>query len=449
MTRLAQAESLWLSLVLPSRLAKLSLYFSSTASMLIGTAAQSIAFLIVARDLGKGNYGHLATITALTSLGAAWVQMGTAETMRRRMALDPREYPIILGHCLTVLFIVGSITTFAIALAIAAWAPLGGTMGSQLPTVWLLAVCTLQLFPWMGIVEQIFLSRDMFLYANLTNAGFGVWRTVVAIIACVGFGADSLREWAWWNLGAYGLASVVGLFVALRFGRPRWAILGAELQIGATFGVSGFLYSLRGNVDVLSLSAIAPPEVVGGYSLARRMVSIAIVTSASLDRLIYSSLVRASKQGMRIALSATLRFAAYAIVITALTAGAVFVLSPVLVPVLFGRGYADAVPVVQDLSGVIVLIALQNLAFDALNSGNLHKVQVAISLASVLPGALAVFLLTSRFAITGAIAGVYLMEAILCVALWLGLFAIADGLRWPGVSNLWVRLRDGKGQASR
>jgi len=347
--------------------------------MLVGIAAQSLAFLIVARYLGKANYGHLSTLTALTAVCSSWVQFGTVELMRRRVAMDVQRYPEVLGHCLIVLFFFGSITTLLISFALTFLVHLGQSALGNFLVIWLFAGCTLLLYPWMVLVEQIFLAHNLYSRANLTNAGFGAWRVIVAAVGCLGFGVHTVGEWAIWNFGAYASASVVGAVAVARFGAPKMRLMKEEIAIGATFGVSGFLYSLRGNIDVLSLSAVASPEVVGTYGLARKVISIAFVTSASLDRLIYSNLVRASRQGLHRAASSAVKFAAYALVIAGVTAVALYIVAPVFIPMLFGPSYKDAAPLVRLLCGIIVVIALQNLAFDALNSSNLHRVQVAMS----------------------------------------------------------------------
>jgi O-antigen/teichoic acid export membrane protein len=186
---------------------------------------------------------------------------------------------------------------------------------------------------------------------------------------------------------------------------------------------------------------VSTPELLGAYGLARRIVSIAIVTSASLDRLIYSKLVIASQKGLRYTASIAVKFAVYAVLIAAGTAAAVYILAPYLIPRLFGASYSDAVPYVRILMGIIVFIALQNIAYDALNSANLHKTQIAISSFCVLAGSAVVAISTRLFATSGAIASLYLMEISLAIALWLGLAGRAHPEFLERLSLLLTRLR--------
>jgi O-antigen/teichoic acid export membrane protein len=417
------------------------IYAISTTSMLISVAAQAFAFLIVARYLGKFNYGQLTALTALTSVCAPWVQFGTAELMRRRVALNSRQYPEILGHCVIILFLLGTLASIFVSIILTLFIHFGNGAAGDFLVIWLFAICGLVLYPWMVVVEQVFLAHNMLSRANLTSAGFGAWRTVAAALACPGFGVHSVSGWAAWNFGAYATASIAGVFAIRRFGAPMFTILKDEIGIGATFGVSGFLNSLRGNVDILSLSLISTPEILGSYGLARRIVSIAIVTSASLDRLIYSRLVTASQKGLRYATSVAAKFAFYAVLITAATAVMLYFLAPYLIPTLFGVSFVDAVPYVRILCAMIVVIALQNLAYDALNSANLHKIQIAISSFCVLAGSALVAIMTKLFATSGAITSLYIMEISLAIALWSGLASLAYPNFLQRFSLLLTRVR--------
>ena len=56
--------------------------------MTIGLGAQSLAFVIIARHMGRAEFGQLATVTAAASLGTAWAQLDTAEAMRRRVGRE-------------------------------------------------------------------------------------------------------------------------------------------------------------------------------------------------------------------------------------------------------------------------------------------------------------------------------------------------------------------------
>jgi O-antigen/teichoic acid export membrane protein len=410
---------------LGKKMPAIRLYVVSTGSMIVGIGAQSLAFVIIARHLGKVQFGQLTVITAAAALGAAWAQLGSAECMRRRVGRDASAYRRVLGHCIVIIFGWGSVLAVGFAVAISLYTHVAGGMIANFGVIYLFIVCNLVMFPWMTLVEQIFLAHDDFYRANLTNAGFGAVRAVTAVVACLGFGVDTLSTWALWNFAAYLLGSIAGAIAISGYGRPRLGILRGEIAVGVTFGISGFLSNLRAYVDVLSLSAIASAGVVGTYGLARRVIAIAVVTAASLDRLVYSRLAVAGKGGPAATLRLGYRYAIYAFGLAAATSFALYIMATPVLPLLFGTGFIDAIGILKALCWILPLLALQNVAFDALNAANMHRLQTTISTAAVLIGASILTLLTFKFSIAGTVAGVYIMETLLMLALWAGLILVS------------------------
>jgi O-antigen/teichoic acid export membrane protein len=211
------------------------------------------------------------------------------------------------------------------------------------------------------------------------------------------------------------------------YGPARIGILRDEIPIGVTFGISGFLLSLRANIDLLALSAIAPAALVGAYGLARRIVSIALVTGASLDRIVYSRLAVAGQKGPAETFKLAQRYVVYAVILTGATSiGLSFILAPGL-PLIFGDRFEDAIGILKVLSWTLILTGIQNIGFDALNAANRHKLQVTISGAAVLIGASTVLALTLRYGIQGTYLGVYFSETISAIFLWAGLIIVSNG----------------------
>ena len=414
---------------LQKRRATIQLYVVSTGSMIIGLGAQSLAFVIIARHMGRAEFGQLATVTAAASLGTAWAQLGTAEAMRRRVGRDASIYQSMLGHCITLIFGLGAVLTVLFAVAVSFFVHATNEPIANLGIIGLLVVCNLVMYPWILLTEQIFLAHNNFIRANLTNAGFGTLRAVTALVACTGFGVDTLSSWALWNFGAYLLGSIACAFAIFPYGSPRLGILREEIPVGVTFGVFGFLSALRANVDVLALSAIAPAAVVGTYGLARRVVAIAVVTGASLDRIVYSRLVVAGKQGPAATFELARRYAVYIVGLTGATALGLYVLAQPLLPLVFGSTFVEAIGILKILCWILPLLGLQNIAFDALNSANLHRFQVNISAVAVLFGATSVAILTHYFSVDGTLLGVYIADISLAIALWAGLVMISGRQR--------------------
>ena len=205
---------------LVQRIPTVVLYVVSTSSMMMGIAAQAIAFVILARYLGKDQFGELATISAATSLGAAWVQLGSVEVMRRRVGRDSLEYHAVLGHCVTLIFGWGAIVAIAFSALISEIIHIANDPLTNFGILLLFSLSNLVFYPWIVLTEEIFLVHKKFTRANLVNAGFGIARVAITVTACIGFKLHSLSYWAIWNSGVYlGAAFICGLALST-YGMP-------------------------------------------------------------------------------------------------------------------------------------------------------------------------------------------------------------------------------------
>jgi O-antigen/teichoic acid export membrane protein len=410
---------------LTKRLPAIRLYISSTSLLMAGLMAQSIGFVILARWLGSEQFGHLAMVTAATNLGASWCGLGTGDTMRRRASRDPSLYPDLLGHSLILLAASGVVLTAAMSAIIGFSVTIASDPVENYITVALLVSSNVVLFTWVTLAEQVLLSHSQFTRANLLNSGLGIARAITAIVACLGFGIDSLSAWAWWNFGTLAAGSFASACLLFPYGPPRWRVMWEEIPLGATFGVSGMIAALRQNVDLLALSAVAPPQLIGAYGVARRVLGIAVVTGASLDRLLYNKFAVAGKSGPAATLILARRFVPYAIGLTGLTSAAIFVLAPVL-PVLFGNAFGDMVWIVRALCWTLVLTGLQFMAFDAINAADRHRIRLVVGTAVGIAGAALIVGFSLAFGTTGTFIAVYVAEISTAAALWITLKVLSD-----------------------
>jgi O-antigen/teichoic acid export membrane protein len=401
------------------------LYVSSTSILAVGIAAQSVGFVVLARWLGSDQFGHLSVITAATNLGAAWCGLGTGETMRRRGSREPALYSELLGHSLILLLISGAVLTVMMSAGIAFSVTIDADPFKNFTTIILLVSSNLLLFSWISLTEQILLAHSRFTQANLLNSGFGIVRAITALVACLGFGVNSLSAWAWWNCGAFAAGSLVCAGLLCRYGSPRWRLLWDEIPLGVTMSISGSIAALRQNVDLLALSATAPPHLVGAYGVARRVLGVAVVTGASLDRLIYTKLAIAGKSGPAATLRLAQRYVLYAIGLTGLTSIMIFVLAPLL-PLLFGKGFGEMVWIVKTLCWTLILTAVQFVAFDAINAADQHKIRLVVGTVVSIAGAALIVGLSLASGMAGTLTAVYISEIATAAALWTTLKLLSD-----------------------
>ena len=405
---------------LNQRLPAMLLYISSTGSLLIGIGAQTAGFIILARFLGTNQYGYLATISAVTNLGAPLCGLGAAEVMRRWVGRDPGLYPEILGHCLILLGATGVVIVTILTAGLDLFVPALDDSGANFILMLLIVSSNVVFYTWILFVEQVFLAHREFKRANIVNASFGIARALTVLVACIGFGVDRLLPWAMWNAGLYVSASLAGVAAIWSYGPPRWRLVRDELTPGITISIAGLLWTLRQNIDLLALSSIETSAVIGAYGVARRIIGTASIIGASLDRLIYPKLAVAGRNGPSATLRLAKKYAVYAIVISVPTCLALFLVAPIL-PWIFGKDFGQAVYILKVLVWTLIFLVLQNVAFDALNAADRHRSRFVAGTAAGLLGIGLIAGLTYRYGMTGTFIASYLSDGIMVFALWMTL----------------------------
>jgi O-antigen/teichoic acid export membrane protein len=403
---------------------KLQNYAASTASMVVALVAHSIGFIVLARVLGTVQFGQLTIITTFITLGLVWCGLGSGEMLRRHVARDRAAYAKALGHTIVLVGITCAIIGVVLIIGMAAFLEVTPEPGSNLVIISLFVISNTLLFSVVSLTEVIFLSHDKIKLANIVNAGSGIGRAATVLVACYGFGVTDLEHWAYWHFGFYLVVSAACIIALIPYGAPKFCVMRSEIFRGFSVSITGLLVVLRQNADILALSAVASPAIVGIYGVARRLVSTASVVSASLDRLVYSNLAIAGKNGVAATLPLVVTYAGYATILCGVTTVTLYFAAP-YVPLVFGSQYASAITTVQILSGTLILTSLQWLALDALNAAEQHTPRLLAETLSGLLGTALLVVLTLNYGLPGILASVYISGILVAVALWSMLFWLA------------------------
>lgn len=397
------------------------LFAGSIGSLGVGIVAQTVAFVLLARSLGAGQFGELTTISAVTALANSWCGFGPGEALRRIVSRDSGRYAEALGHTLTMILVTGAVLTILVVGGML----FASTIDRGDPSSWLqillLLVPVNVAFPSIfNLTENIFLARGDFKRANLINGGTGVARACAAVAACGLFGVTSLQGWAMWWAATHVVIGLVCLAMVWRFGRPHWCVIRREVWLGGSLAFSSFLIMLRHSVDVLVLSAVAPPDFVGIYGAGRRLIGAALVVPGAFDRVIYGKLAIAGRDGPLSSLRLATKYLPYSLGISATTSVGLFLIAPYM-SLVFGPAFVAASDVVRALAWTVIPTAVQFLAFDALNAAEQHKISTVVSGVANAVGAMMVVLLGTAYGTAGIYAALYFSDLTRGGGLWLAL----------------------------
>ena len=392
-------------------------YSASGASLLAAAAAQLITFAILARFLGVEQFGLYAAITALTAVGVQIVGLGANESLVRRVAQDPAMFPAMIGHSL-ILSLSSGIVLIGIGLIVIPWAfPVSEVPSDALIASALILVTNFVLYKTIFFAGQSYIAHSRFATANILEVIFAFVRTGAAALGCVVFGVSSVYEWAFWQFGAHVLVTVLAVVLIGRLGWPEWRIVRDEIKLGILFSTQFVFRAIRSNVDLLVLSAVTGAEIVGSYSIARRMLENSYMSIEALNRLIYPGSAALSVGGIHNNLQRTLRVFAATIGIALASAFLVFLLAPVL-PLLFGEEYVSLVGFTRTLCWIVLPMAVYGTALEALGAASLQGARAAIWNTGNLVGAVLVAGATYQFAVIGTFTAYFVIEIGIAIAAW-------------------------------
>lgn len=412
------------------RLPQLVTYVGSSASLLIGSVAQLIAFAILARSLGVEQFGLFLAITAVTNISVQLCGLGAMEPMVRRVARDHTAYPQFIGHNIILGLGSGSVVFVALLFLLPLFMP--DHIGADDAFFLALMFGFTNTFLVRGILltEQIFLAHSQFTKANIAAVSFGVVRALTAALACFVFSVSSLADWAVWHTLGHAALFLVCAFAVLPLGVPKLRIQWDEVRRGLFFSWALICQGLRQNIDLLILGLVAPPAMVGSFGVARRIADTSYLSVSALNRITYPRLSIAMEHSIAQGLSISLKVLAAAVLISFATGLGVFIIAPAL-PLLFGAGYADMVPFLQAMCWVVVPFSISSVAAEVLGASGHHGIRAILFNATII-GSAFIGLMTYAFLATGTIIALYVVEICLACGFWL---AIANLIRRDDLAN--------------
>lgn len=409
-------------------------YFASGSSLLLASAAQLITFAVLARSLGVDQFGLFAAISAVTTVAVNLCGLGAIECLVRRVARDKRMYPVMLGHNLILTAATGVVLVGAGLLILPMIYRLTPDPLVNLGTIALLLITNIVLVRLILLVEQIFIAFSDFRSANQAVVSFAVARTLTAVAACLIFHVSTVVGWAVWQFGCHVLLVGAYTWWLSRLGRPELRLVREELSLGFLFSVPLILKAFRQNVDLVVLSLVASTEIVGSYSVARRILDSSGLSIDALNRLVYPGSAQATERGIHHAVERVKKLLLAALGIGMTTALFVYFVAPYL-PYLFGRDYVSMVSFVQILSWAVILFAIWSIAVEIIGAAGRHGVRASILGISSVVGSVISAWATWYAPPTGTFVAFYVVEAATAIAAWVVLVHLmrkAEGAPFAG-----------------
>ncbi|MEY4582457.1 MAG: hypothetical protein RL701_7160 [Pseudomonadota bacterium] len=337
----------------------------------LATIAQGLQFFLLARALGPNEFGQIGTASAVVVLLLPYSGMGAANVMIMRATRDASVLPLYLGNALMVMVATGALLTGFSALVVA---PL---VGSGFDPWFMLVFGASELLAGkiVDICWQVFVARDEMKQVSVVFAVQSVSRLLMAVLYAVISAHPNARGWGYCafacNLAVglgilYWTRSVVG---ALRFNA---GLALRELKPGSAFAVGLSAKGFYTDADKVFLARFTDPATVATYTMAYRVVSVALVPARALSFSLTAQMFRAGETGVNGALSMTRRLFAPTLALGLVLAVGCYITAPLL-PLIGGEKYASSIEILRILALLPVVVSMQSLLADTLSSSGYQR----------------------------------------------------------------------------
>jgi O-antigen/teichoic acid export membrane protein len=368
--------------------------------LIIGISALSTA--IVARRIGAGSFGVLASAQGLVFLLQGIADFGFSLVLARELASVPDKGKSLVGASVVVATTTGALTTLVLVAIALASGP-----SSERGTVLLILAPGLAL-TGIGTVRQSFLvlyrTRRLATIDVATNvvqsvatiavalAGGGLY--AVAIVVSLGTVANPLLI-AWAGRRLHGVM------------RPEAGQVRAFLRSALPLGLASFLSSVYFTVDLVLLAWLVNRRQVGEYAAAVKFLNLLVMIPGFVMAGVLPGLssLRSDRQE-RSRLAARVWHWLMALGLPVCVAGAVF--APTIIHVAFGRAYSASIPMFRVLCVAAVIALASNVLGVVLNSLAVARPQVIQNTVALVFNVTANILLAPKY---GPIASAWLTVA--------------------------------------
>ncbi len=326
-----------------------------TLALALQKALSFVYFIFVARIMGVDNTGKYAFALSFVTIFAMFLDFGLNQVLIRESARDSRISQQYLSNVLG-LKVIGSVIIYLVIILMV------NVLGY--PSV------TVQMVYIAGIVMIIDSFANSFFsvlrgHHNLIYESVGVVVNQALVLGCgltvlfLGWGLVPLI--AVYLIGSlFNFSySIISLKRKLKIGMRityDWSIIKKILTLALPFGLAGIFIRLYSSMDVVLLSKLSSDTAVGLYSAAYKITFALQFVAVAFSASVYPTFCRLfveNKEQLGFAFSRSLRY--LAIIAMPIAVGTITIADVIMGP-LFGWQYQAAVPALQIMMSVLILI---------------------------------------------------------------------------------------------
>jgi O-antigen/teichoic acid export membrane protein len=383
----------------------------------LGILALTVATgMLNARLLGPSGRGELAAIQTIPSMIGTIAFLGLPSAVAYFSARRPDETRMFASTALVLCLLV------SIPAAALGYAFMPRLLGGQSREAVDGARLYLAFIPLQAVVIMPYLA--------LQGLGkFGVWNllrlapniaSLLAIAVASATGAATAERFSGWYLIAYAMIGPVAYLAfwgsSTGSRRPSVKPVGDLLRYGLPSALMIPAGMVNLQMDQMLMAAWLPSKVLGLYAVSVSWTSMLSAVFGALGPVLFPALAATrDPEAQRALVARSFRLGIIAVLVLA---GGLALVTPVLLPLFFGREFAPAVPAALILVGASIVLNLDNLAAEILRGLGAPRWPLFGQVAALPVTIVLLVVLLPRWTIVGASVAsliAYAVTGIVCV----------------------------------
>ena len=325
-----------------------SSFATVVAGMGIRAALQAVLTILLARLLGRMDYGACVVIGSVAAFFSVWAGFGAAALHLRDAAIAP--------HMWQDSFVVRHISLWKtqapllVLALLAAWL-IAGSEASFLALL-LLIVGDLLGIPAADLLVRSYQGRERYAEMALAMCVLPLTRVVFLIFFAITHGSLDLVAWSFIN---FLTGAAMAVLVAVMAAKAERGATNASQQYskeycsGLSFSLAAASSRIHADADKAIIAKLSSFGIAGEYSLAYRMMDVLLLPINGMIEWSMRALFQHGKGGLVASLAALWRRWLVLLGLALLACAFAYLLSPVL-PIIFGEEFAEAVIIGRWLS---------------------------------------------------------------------------------------------------
>ena len=391
-------------------------------SKLFNVVMQAGYFIIVARLLGKENYGSFIVITASASIIFPFMALGSEHVLVKNVATNKSSFSTYWGNTLVLLTSNGALLTTALLLL----SPLIFPQNIPWVTTLLILIADLICLGLLDISYKALVAASMI----KKTAQLGILSTCGKLLAALSLSAfftqPSIAVWSYLYLTSSIITAAIAISVVNKMvapPRPVFSELRSNIGQGIYFSISASANNINAGLDKSMLGKLSNVASAGIYGSAYRFIDVGNVPLLALFGASYKRFFQHGASGIK----GSLNFAKRLLPILMLYAVASFfgywLLAP-FIPTILGEEYREAIGALLWLSPLPAIAAFQYLAADTLTGSGHQKARSMVQLAAAAINILLNIWLIPQFSWKGAAWATLISDSLRLISLWLIILSI-------------------------